>query len=75
MGVDGEQHLTELFPEVAAAADLEAEISCVERELGFRRRCYPRWLENGKITKALADREIELMERVLRRLQAQRGTL
>ncbi len=61
--------MAELFPEVAAAADLEAEISCVERELGFRRRCYPRWLASGKITKALADREIELMERVLARLK------
>lgn len=67
--------MAELFPEVAAAADLEAEISCVERELGFRRRCYPRWLESGKITKAQAFREVDLMERVLRRLQAQRGTL
>lgn len=64
--------MAELFPEIEQAAALDAEIGCIERELGFRRRCYPRWIESGKMTKALADREIDLMERVPARLRGLR---
>lgn len=41
--------------------DLNPLRDCVRRELAFRRRCYPRWIEKGTITEAKAAREIELM--------------
>ncbi len=31
------------------------------REFGLRRRAYPRWVANGTLTQAAADREIALM--------------
>jgi hypothetical protein len=35
-----------------------------ERELKMRRRVYPRWIEQGKLTQEKADREIELMAEI-----------
>jgi hypothetical protein len=35
---------------------------CARRELGQRRRVYPRLVEGGKMTQANADREMRLME-------------
>lgn len=57
-----------LFPPTDAEL-LAAEINCIERELGFRRRVYPRWIDAGKMTKALADHETTTMQRVLERLR------
>ncbi|WP_426163012.1 hypothetical protein [Sandarakinorhabdus sp. DWP1-3-1] len=34
------------------------------REANMRRRVYPRWVENGKMRQASADREIALMEAI-----------
>lgn len=45
------------------------QISCIERELAFRRRCYPGWIQSGKITQATADQELARMEAVLATLQ------
>ncbi|HET6943347.1 MAG TPA: hypothetical protein VFH89_14420 [Sphingomicrobium sp.] len=43
-------------------ADKEA---CVRRELAFRRRLYPRWVEQRKVTQEEADREIETMSAIV----------
>lgn len=47
---------------------LEEQIACVEREIALRERLYPRWVVDGKMSQASADREIALMKAV-------RGTL
>ncbi|WP_176422184.1 hypothetical protein [Bradyrhizobium sp. 2S1] len=44
-----------------SAAD---KMQCAERELKYRRRIYVRLVERGKITQALADRELELMDAI-----------
>lgn len=39
--------------------------ACIERELKMRRRVYPRWVQDGRMTQAKADEEIAAMEAVL----------
>lgn len=34
------------------------------REVKMRRRVYPRWVENGRITQEFADRQIAVMEAI-----------
>lgn len=41
-------------------------IGCVQREIGMRKKVYPRWVEIGRMTQDQADREIAIMEMVLR---------
>ncbi|WP_439137522.1 hypothetical protein [Roseicyclus sp.] len=38
--------------------------AAAERELKFRRRVYPRWIENGKMTQKEADKQIALMQAI-----------
>jgi hypothetical protein len=52
---------TDLFPVVKA--DM---VACVKRELALRKRVYPRHVASGMMTQARADREIEVMQGVLR---------
>ena len=42
--------------------DLNQLLACCRRELAFRQRCYPRWIDKGTITAAKAEREIALMQ-------------
>ena len=28
------------------------QLACIEREIGFRVKCYPRWVKQGKLTQA-----------------------
>ncbi len=44
---------------------LAEQIACVQRELTFRRRLYPRWVTDRKISQAKADAELRAMEAVL----------
>ena len=41
--------------------DLNDLLACCRRELAFRQRCYPRWIDKGTIKPDKAAREIELM--------------
>ena len=41
--------------------DLNALLGCARRELAFRQRCYPRWVEKGTLTEKKAQTELELM--------------
>ena len=53
---------------------LSEQLACVERELGMRKRTYPRWVANGKLNQAAADLEMRRMEAVrdtLKRVQAE----
>ena len=45
------------------------QIQCVERELKYRKRVYPRRIKMGHMTQALADRQIEHMTAVLETLR------
>jgi hypothetical protein len=52
---------------------IERQIACVRREVSMRKRVYPRWVQNAKMTQDEADRQIETMEAVqatLEKLQA-----
>lgn len=55
--------------EVTNIAD---QIACIEREIKQRKRVYPRWVEQEKMTQALADREMKRMEDVLATLEVVR---
>jgi hypothetical protein len=48
---------------------LEEQIKCVEREIGFRERCYPRWVIEHKMTQRKMDDELRAMRAVLRTLK------
>jgi hypothetical protein len=41
--------------------DLNALLGCCRRELAFRQRCYPKWVEKGTLTEKKAAAELELM--------------
>lgn len=38
--------------------------AAAEREVKMRKRVYPRWVEQGRMTQAKADEEIALMEAI-----------
>lgn len=48
---------------------LDDQIKAVQREIGMRKRVYPRWVENGKMTQITADKEMAAMEAVLETLK------
>ena len=48
------------------------QIKCVKREIAFRTRLYPKWVEKERITKDQAHAEIETMKAVERTLTALR---
>jgi len=50
--------------QMATPEELKTMLACVERELAFRRACYPRWVKNGKMKQEKADHEIHTMEMV-----------
>lgn len=43
-------------------------VRCVDREIGFRVRMYPRWVERHKMTQAVADLEMRRIRGVRERL-------
>lgn len=51
---------------------LTQKIACLERELRLRFRVYPRWMAQGKMTKAGADHEIGIMTEILEDYRKQR---
>lgn len=42
----------------------EQKRKAVERELTFRRRVYPRWIADGRMTQKLADEQIAIFETI-----------
>jgi signal recognition particle subunit SEC65 len=44
---------------------------CAEREVHQRQRAYPRWVEAGRMTQQLADRQTALMQAIARKLRAE----
>lgn len=45
------------------------QIACIERELGYRQRVYPRWVADGKMSINKSREELRRMEAVLATLQ------
>ncbi len=63
--------MTALFPvDGALPIPISAQIACVERELGYRERCYPRWVQEGRMKQDKADAELAAMRAVLATLKA-----
>jgi len=52
---------------------LARQIACVERELRMRRRAYPRWVGDGRMTAEQAARETWEMQAVLDMLRGLAG--
>jgi hypothetical protein len=40
------------------------KLKCIERELGLRKRAYPRFVVQGKMTAEKAEREIAIMAEI-----------
>lgn len=51
-----------------SAYPIYQQILCVEREIKMRERVYPRFVGQGKMTQAQAEREIDIMRAVLETL-------
>jgi hypothetical protein len=59
----------ELFAAPAPAdVSFEDMLACVDRELAMRRKVYPRWVNDNKLTQKAADLEILKMRAVRRTL-------
>ena len=43
---------------------IDAQISCVQRELAMRKKVYPKWVMNGRMKAEEADYEINCMQAV-----------
>ena len=43
---------------------LSEQIKAVKREIDYRKRLYPKWVSDGKITQLEANYQIECMEQV-----------
>ena len=49
---------------------ISEQIKGVRREIDYRKRLYPKWVSDGRMTQKEADYQIELMEYVVNTLQA-----
>ena len=49
---------------------INEQIKGVRREIDYRKRLYPKWVSNGRMTQKEANYQIELMEYVVNTLQA-----
>ena len=57
---------------------LEEQLAEAERELALRRKCYPGWVEAGRLTEEQAQRQIRCMWAIvttLRRLEVEQRQL
>lgn len=51
-------------------ATITEQMKCVKREIDYRRRLYPKWVADGKLSQHEADYQIEAMEYVYNTLNA-----
>jgi hypothetical protein len=49
--------------------DIYMQIDCIKRELGMRRRLYPKLIERGRMEATRAEAELKTMEAVLATLE------
>ena len=43
---------------------IEQKLKSLRREIALRKKAYPRWIGSGKMTQAVADHEIAVMESI-----------
>ncbi len=60
--------MSDLFGGLPDGVSLDRQREAVARELNMRVRVYPRWVADGRMTKAKADEEIACMQAVLKTL-------
>jgi hypothetical protein len=53
----------------ASLVPLDAQIKCAVRELGFRTRVYPRWIQQKKMTAQISAHELACMRAIIDTLQ------
>lgn len=58
-----------LFDELPVQVSLADQITCVAREISYRRRVYPRLVELGKMSQETADEQIALMQAIEKTLR------
>lgn len=56
--------MSDTRPIVGPAIPYGEQLREVRREIALRKRVYPRWIEQGKVSKQGADRKIAIMEAV-----------
>lgn len=47
---------------------IRQQIQCVDREIAYRKMCYPKWVKAKRMTQAKADDEIDCMESIKKSL-------
>ncbi len=52
---------------------IDEEIAELEREIRLRQQVYPRWVDSKKMTRAKADRQIEVMRSAVESLHRLKG--
>ncbi len=58
--------MSDLFPITRGEVIVE-----IEREIALRKRVYPRWIADRRLTRVKADRQVALLEEAARLLYAQ----
>ena len=53
---------------------IDEKIACAEREIKYRKRVYPNWIEAGRMTRALGNHQIAAMEAVAATLRTAKKT-
>jgi hypothetical protein len=51
------------MPDIITTAD---KLACAKRELAMRKQCYPRWVEQNKMSAGKAAHELACMEAIVR---------
>lgn len=51
-------------PQVMQPITIDHQLAEVRREIGLRKRVYPRWVKDGRMTQVAADEQIAAMEAV-----------
>jgi hypothetical protein len=62
--------MSALFPDLPDSISDRRKLECIERELGYRRRVFPRRVDNAVMTQQQADEEIAVMEAIAKDYRA-----
>ena len=73
VGSSDERIIMTAFRLSPGVVPLNLQIQCVAREIAMRKRCFPRWVKQGRMKETDAVRELERMEAVLDTLQSLAG--
>lgn len=57
-------------PQLIRSYTLQAQITCIRRELAMRKNVYPKWVMSGRMKAEAADHEISCLQAVLDTLSA-----